>query len=509
MALLSDLRVVEIAHPLTEYAGLVLAGLGAEVLLIEPPTGAFTRQRRPRVAGAGESTRGSVAFLARNANKKSVVIDLDQDPDVALLEVLSRRADVVLSVTESPFARALAADAAVVAIDDRRHFGASSIVPFAASGGLASSGWPDRPPCNAPSYLAPDGASIYAAVMALLSTLTHRRGGPRPKITIPLDEAAVAAITPWTRPLRTYEMQATGQGMKTERRGAGGFPIYHAKDGYVRALTVTPKQWAAMVELLGSPEELTEGPFTDPTFRLENPDALVMLCAPYFEQRTVYELFREGQALGLTISPIYDLASFRADPHVVDRGFFVSLDDPEFGTIDLMRPPYQPDGLNAAVEPAPALGDFTDAARTLAIEPRSSDPTTSIDPLRPLAGVRILELGVGAVVPEAASLLAQFGAEVIKVESSVRVDFLRQNGLAGYMDANNSPTFNQLNLGTKSFAVDMNQPDGVALVRRLADHCDIVMDNMRGGLGSRPCRNLDHEPGNHLPDQPGIRPRPL
>ena len=38
-ALLSGYRVVEIAHPLTEYAGLVLAGLGADVYLVEPPQG--------------------------------------------------------------------------------------------------------------------------------------------------------------------------------------------------------------------------------------------------------------------------------------------------------------------------------------------------------------------------------------------------------------------------------------------------------------------------------------
>ena len=45
--LLSGCRVVEIAHPLTEYAGLVLAGLGADVYLVEPPQGSATRNRNP------------------------------------------------------------------------------------------------------------------------------------------------------------------------------------------------------------------------------------------------------------------------------------------------------------------------------------------------------------------------------------------------------------------------------------------------------------------------------
>ncbi len=485
MPLLANLRVVEIAHPLTEYAGLVLAGLGAEVLLIEPPGGSPTRQREPRVPGAGSSSRGSIAFLARNANKRSVVVDPGLAADRELFARLARRADVVLSVDGHPLATEIASATSVVTIEDRYNLGNSSIVPFAASGGLASSGWPERPPCNAPSYLAPDGASIYAAVMALIIEFTRQRGGGAAHVSIPLDEAAVAAITPWTRPLRSYEMQATGQGMKTERRGPGGFPIYKVKDGYIRALTVTPKQWDALVDLLGSPEDFTTGPFKDPAFRQENADVVVMMCEPLLADRTVEELFREGQKRGLTISPVYDLPSFRADPHVLDRQCFTTVDDEEFGEMALMRPPCQPADLNAPVRGAPALGDFNAKAAKLDIpDAKPEVATTTIDPLMPLAGVRILELGVGAVVPEAASLLAQFGAEVIKVESRVRVDFLRQNGLAGYMDVNNSPTFNQLNLGVKSLAVDMNHAEGVALVRQLADQCDVVMDNMRGGIAA-------------------------
>ena len=68
---------------------------------------------------------------------------------------------------------------------------------------------------------------------------------------------------------------------------------------------------------------------------------------------------------------------------------------------------------------------------------------------------------------------------MLKVESAVRVDFLRQVGVGGYMDVNNCPTFNQLNLGTRSIAVDLSNPDGLALIRRFAVHCDLIMENMR------------------------------
>ncbi len=70
IGVLSGLRVVEVAHPLTEYAGRLWVACGAEVFLVEPPEGAATCRRRPQVPNAGESPRGGIPFLARNANKE-------------------------------------------------------------------------------------------------------------------------------------------------------------------------------------------------------------------------------------------------------------------------------------------------------------------------------------------------------------------------------------------------------------------------------------------------------
>lgn len=490
--LLAGFTAVEIAHPLTEYAGGILAGLGATVYLIEPPAGSLTRGRQPRVPGAGDSSRGSIAFLARNTNKRSVVIDATDPGSWAFLEALCRRADVVLSVTTSPLhAVALAAGPqALVSISDTLGLGVSSIVGFAASGGLSSSGWSHQPPCNAPSWLAHDGTGVYAAWLALVAAVARRRGATQVRYEVPYEEAAVAAITPWTMPLHSYGMQAAGQGASSARLGPGPYPIYECADGYVRVLTATPRQWQAFVELLGSPEDLVSGPWREGAFRAENFDALLMLCSEYTRGRGVAELFTQGQSLGLTITPVYSLAQFRTDEHVKARAMFVQVEDPEFGPMSLLRPPLRitPSSLEVTVRPAPALGDHTDAARAWLGQAgdgvdRARAPmalAAPFDAARPLAGIRVLELGVGAVVPEAASHLALLGAEVIKVESLIHVDFLRQSGLGGYLDVNNCPTFNQLNLGTKSLSVDMRHPDGIALVRALARQCDVVMENMRG-----------------------------
>ena len=496
--LLDGVRVVEIAHPLTEYAGLIVSGLGADVWLVEPPSGAATRRRLPRVPNAGESTRGSVAFLARNMGKKSVVLDPASAEDRQLLLNLCSSADVVFDADQSPFHDALAQARPQIAVTvtDALGLGVSSIVGFAASGGMASSGWPHQPPCNAPSWLALDGAGVYAAVTAMMGMLAASRtdgNSPTSHVEIPYHEAATAAITPWTRCLHAYSMQAAGQGTLTARLGADGFPIYETKDGYARILAGTPRQWSAFVKLLGEPEELVSGPFSDPQFRIANADALKLLCAGLLSERTTEELFLTGQRLGLTISPVYSPQEFRDDPHVRAREILSVVNDAEFGAMEMVRAPLRlsPQNLDVAPAPAPALGEHTALARDLAAGGVASQGASSLagsaksGAAQPLAGIRVLDLGVGAVVPEAASLLALFGADVIKVESLIHVDFLRRNGMGGAMDVNNSPTFNQLNLGVRSLAVDMSQPEGVALVKKLAAECDIVMENMRGPVVRR------------------------
>ena len=486
--LLGGARVVEIAHPLTEYAGLIWAGLGAEVWLVEPPAGAAARWRRPHMADAGESTRASMPFLARNGGKKSVAVDPRSATDRQLLHALIERADVVLAADGMPYS-ALPRAPVTVRVTDRLGLGVSSIVGFAASGGMASSGWPQQPPCNAPSWLALDGAGMYAAVMAAVGLFATQRGGSV-YYEVPFEEAAVASITPWTRCLHSYDMQAAGQGVQTARLGPTGFPIYEAKDGYLRILAGTPKQWQAFVRLLGEPEEIVSGPFSDPEFRRANHDALQLLCADLIRRRSMMELFTAGQELGLTISPVFSLNQFRADPHVRERGILNALPDAEFETYETVRTPLrlQPEALNVAPTPAPGLNEHAAQARAVAAQPapeRGAAQEVDFDGTCPLAGVRILELGVGAVVPEAASLLALLGAEVIKLESMVHVDFLRRNGLAGAMDVNNSPTFNQLNLGVQSLAIDMTTPEGVAVAQRLAAQCDGIMENMRGPVVRR------------------------
>ena len=75
--MLAGLRVIEIADERAEYTGLLLAGLGAEVIKIEPPEGNATRRIGPFL-GDEPGLERSLFFWNYNRNKKSVVLDLDE-----------------------------------------------------------------------------------------------------------------------------------------------------------------------------------------------------------------------------------------------------------------------------------------------------------------------------------------------------------------------------------------------------------------------------------------------
>ena len=100
----------------------------------------------------------------------------------------------------------------------------------------------------------------------------------------------------------------------------------------------------------------------------------------------------------------------------------------------------------------------------------------------PLEGVRILDLSVMISGPLSAMLLADQGAEVIKVESPGLGDLMRylgtaRNGMTGIFLNNNR--------GKRSLVVDLKQPDGLDIVRRLAATSDVLIQNFRPGAMHR------------------------
>ena len=102
-----------------------------------------------------------------------------------------------------------------------------------------------------------------------------------------------------------------------------------------------------------------------------------------------------------------------------------------------------------------------------------------------LAGVRVLDLSRVFSGPWAAQMLADFGADVIKVERPGRGDDVRQQGIrikdGQGAESSETSSFLAMNRGKRSITVDMSQPAGQELVRELAARSDILIENFKAG----------------------------
>jgi benzylsuccinate CoA-transferase BbsF subunit len=102
-----------------------------------------------------------------------------------------------------------------------------------------------------------------------------------------------------------------------------------------------------------------------------------------------------------------------------------------------------------------------------------------------LESVRILDFTWAWAGPFGTLLLAFMGAEILKVESAIRLDHSRTRSLAsgpGHRGPNQAGPFNDLNLNKKSITLNLSDPRGVELIRRLVPHCDVVANNFRPGV---------------------------
>lgn len=114
-------------------------------------------------------------------------------------------------------------------------------------------------------------------------------------------------------------------------------------------------------------------------------------------------------------------------------------------------------------------------------------PAASGGGAKPLAGVRILAIEQMQAMPFATQLLAHLGAEVVKVEHPVQGDSGR-GSLPAVADTDGlqvGATYLRNNLSKKSIAIDLKQPEGVALIKRLVPRYDVVGENFKPGTMDR------------------------
>jgi len=450
------IRVLDCAQNLAgQMAAMLLADFGAEVLKLDPPGGDAAR-RRP-------------GYVAWNRNKRRAT--LDQVADRAGFEALLDGADVaVFDQGPTRFAE-LGLDSRELTAT-RPQLTHLWLPPYGVAGR-----WSDLP--------------AHHATLTGLTGTAFRQG-------------AYADQPVWhATPLVHYAQAVLGAS------AAGAALLQRTHTGRGRAAVVTGLNAMAQIHcpvvFAGAPPAPRGAPFgTSPGHRLYrcgDGQWLFLGCLlPPFYRKALSALGLAGgdpaeataaiQARLGTEPRDHWVSFFRAhdvpvglvgrredwlDSEIIQANeLAAALVDPALGRVRMA-------GLGARLEATPGsvrhlMQDATgDEVRAFAApRPTRTPAPAPTDPAKPLAGVRVLDLGTLIAGPHAATILANFGADVVKIEPAEGDSLRPTTGL-----------FINYNRGKRGLGLDLKHPEGRQLFLDLARRADVVIDNFRPGVRER------------------------
>jgi crotonobetainyl-CoA:carnitine CoA-transferase CaiB-like acyl-CoA transferase len=482
---LHGVRVLDLTDGLGESAGRYLADLGAEVIRVEVPGGSRSRATEPVVDGV------SIPFALRNANKLGVVLDLDDDAGRRRLRELAADADVLIESHRPGWLaergvgpdeiRSLAPELVWVSVTGFGQTGpyrdwiASEQVLYALSGVLSRSGAPGAEPLLPPAGLVEESVGAHVAWAALLAYHRRLSSGRGDTVDLSAFEAIVHGFDPG------FGAQGSAAAGRSEDfpRGrpdaANFYPVFPCKDGHVRICLLAKRQWRGMFEWLGEPAQFADPKYDTIPARFAAADTLHPLIEGLFASHTQAELVAEGSRRGVPVGGVHTLAEVLTTEHFAASG---SLVDAEIAPGLRARVPSgytSVAGERAGIRTrAPQL----DEHRGQAFAARSPLPAATADPsAAPLAGLRVLDLGVIVFGAELSRQFADYGADVIKIENANFPDGLRQSKRGAALAA--SVAWGHRN--KRSLGIDLRSPDGAHMFRRLVEDADVVLANFKPG----------------------------
>ena len=524
---LSHLTVIDLTDLRGALAGRLLADLGANVIKLEPPGGDPGRWQPPFAGGVAAPDR-SLPFLYRNANKRGASVDLHDPDGAARFAALCARADVLLE-NYGPNRRQvldLAPEAVrehyprlvhVILADfglsgPRAHWHAEPLVAFAGSGALYASGFADRPPCWLPGFAAHDCAAVFAVLGALTALLDRARHGAGQTVEVSVQEAAISGFNPWQVPLADYHRLYPMLASAPPRNADGNYLVLPTADGFVRILPAGQRHWRGFVDLLDRADAFAAPEWDFALYRLMNVDAIRLIASEALRDRTRAEVFADALGRGVPLAPVNTPDEFVAAEQTRTRGSFRHSGFPHLGDAPFAVAPFKFSATPVELrDPAPALatgarpstgsgrtedetnagtqagdrtGAGTQSVRAEPVEAPRAEPVEAprAEPVEaPLADLRVVVFGYAVVAPEAGWLLAELGAEVVRIESRAHLDLLRTITLEPDMP-NRGFTFNDASRGQRSVCLDMREARARALALDLCAHADVVVENYRGGV---------------------------
>jgi crotonobetainyl-CoA:carnitine CoA-transferase CaiB-like acyl-CoA transferase len=487
---LAGVRVIEFgAVPAIAYAGKLFADLGAEVTRVEMMAG----EGAACDDGAADATSGLGLYL--HAGKGSALtIDPRMAGSVELAELCGRSSVLLHGQTSRARPSAFSPDAmakkypglVVVAVTpfglqgEVREWAADDLTLQALGGISIGIGLPGRAPLKLPGEQSAFQGGLAAAIAAL-GTLFSGRGA--------LIDVAVADV--WASFYSGPEV-ALAHFHRHGKRRAGhrvrGQPyprtIFRCKDGYFAVQCGENRHWQGFLRMIGREDLVTHALFANRfSANDQHGDECDALIEPWFLARAKDEILALCLEHRIPGAPVYDVREVLDHPHLHERHFF-AVTNTHQAQLKLPGTPYGDFGRMPAKGGATSKIHACPAPDPRPQKPRPTGDAAGTDTRRPLAGVRVLDFGwvwAGAVPGH---ILADMGAEVIKIESANPLDYMRQGRpiVGTKKDPEQNPMFQNVNRGKLSLRIKLDHPDANGVLKELVASSDVVIENFSPGV---------------------------
>jgi crotonobetainyl-CoA:carnitine CoA-transferase CaiB-like acyl-CoA transferase len=545
--MLEGLRVIEVADERAEYTGLLLAGLGAEVIKVEPPEGSATRRIGPFLEDSPGPER-SLFFWNYNRNKKSVVLDIQQR-NADFLRLLDG-ADILLDSSCGALNTALGLDRAALNArfpklvtarmtpfgDDGpwADFKGSDLIHLALGGIMMNCGYDpnpngeyDTPPIAPQVWHAYHIAGEQLATGILAALIARHRTGEGQDVSVAVHEAVSKNpeldIMHWVMRRVPLWRLTCRHALETPNASPS---IMHTKDGRwfishgmgardLKNLVPLLTKYGMQADLQPPPPDadLKARAVPGSTASDESKAHMIDVVQRFARAWTYQDMpWLEAQEAGLLWAPLRKPHENALDPHWIARKSFAEVYHPEQGrSFCYPTSKWLTNRTSWQVgRRAPLLGEDSEAvlgapARQPAVPAQArpdANPRTSAlhGKAFPLQGVKVLDFAWFLASAGGTRFLAAMGAESYKVEwkdnPDTRLAAMAPVGgraardkatgpLPGVKDPDMGGQFNNKNAGKRGISLNIRHPKGLQIAKDLVRICDIVAEGFSPGVLQR------------------------
>ena len=463
------LVVVEVGARIGAAAcGSLLAMAGATVIVAEPADAPPVGKYKNRAIAA--------------AGKRSIVIRPGNAEHQLLLHHALTAADVVIVSSDMPNGLAVEATGPdtivcdVTALAERRpHDDLLCDKLVQALSGIASvTGTAEGTPTLSDAAILDLGSGIYAAAAVAAALRVRRLHGGGQQIQSSMYGSAINGLTTF------LPFHFDG---KVPPRGGNRHPMcapwnaYQASDGWLLLCSANDEQWKRLCAVMGSPELAAGGDLAKLAGRVKKVDEVDAIVQDWVGSKSVDDVVETLGKVDIAAGPIARVDQLARNPNVKHRNMVRQLHDPDSGvSIDI---PGSPLAMGRPATQIPKRG--ADREFVLGLPAKKHQAMANASQVKPLAGLRVLEIGQYTTAPLAAKQMAALGAEVIKIEpltgEASRAWPPHLNGESYFFTLNNT--------NKRSLAVDLRKPEHQAIFADLIRTSDVLVENLKPGSLSR------------------------